>query len=65
MNALEAADGEVVLDPFMGSGTTGLAALRKGRRFIGIEKDERWFDMACQRIRAVSGDAGPLFGQAA
>lgn len=65
MNALEAAPGEVVLDPFMGSGTTGLAALRSGLAFIGIEKDERWFNLACERIRAVNGDAGPLFGRAA
>lgn len=42
--------GETVLDPFMGSGTTGVAALRLGRRFIGIEKNERWFDIACKRI---------------
>lgn len=40
----------VVLDPFMGSGTTGVAAVREGRSFIGIELDERYFDIACQRI---------------
>lgn len=40
----------VVLDPFMGSGTTGVACARLGRRFIGIEKDPRWFDLACRRI---------------
>lgn len=38
------------LDPFMGSGTTGVAALQLGRKFIGIEKDERYFDIACKRI---------------
>lgn len=43
--------GEVVLDPFMGTGTTGVAAIRSGRRFIGIEKDAQWFDVACGRIR--------------
>ena len=42
--------GEIVLDPFMGSGTTGVAALQLGRNFIGIEKDPRWFDIACKRI---------------
>lgn len=42
--------GEVVCDPFMGSGTTGVAALKLGRRFIGIEQNERWFDLACRRI---------------
>lgn len=39
-----------ICDPFMGSGTTGVAALRLGRKFIGIEIDERWFDIACRRI---------------
>lgn len=42
--------GGVVLDPFMGSGTTGVAAVRAGRGFIGIEKNERWFEVARQRI---------------
>lgn len=42
--------GEVVLDPFMGSGTTGVAAANLGRRFVGIELEERFFDMACARI---------------
>jgi len=43
--------GETVLDPFMGSATTGIACLRLGRRFIGIEKDEQNFDTAFRRIR--------------
>lgn len=41
---------ELICDPFMGSGTTGLAAVRRGRRFIGIEKDAKWFDLSCRRI---------------
>ena len=41
-----------VLDPFMGSGTTGVACARLGRKFIGIEIDEGYFDIACERIRA-------------
>lgn len=42
--------GETVLDPFMGGGSTGEAAMKSGRKFIGIELDERWFNMACERI---------------
>lgn len=41
-----------ILDPYMGSGTTGVAALRLGRKFIGIEIEPRWFDVACRRIEA-------------
>jgi DNA modification methylase len=39
-----------ILDPFMGSGTTGVACVKIGRKFIGIEKEERYFDIACKRI---------------
>lgn len=42
--------GYSVLDPFMGSGTTGVACARLGRRFIGIEIEPRYFDIACKRI---------------
>ena len=56
--ALYTRPGEIVCDPFMGSGTTGVAALRLGRRFIGIEKDERHFATACARIAAI--DAAPF-----
>jgi DNA modification methylase len=41
---------ECVLDPFMGAGTTGVAATRLGRRFLGIEIEPRYFDIACRRI---------------
>ncbi len=44
--------GETVLDPFMGSGTTGVAAVKLGRRFTGIEIDESYFSIACKRIEA-------------
>ena len=44
-------DAETILDPFMGSGTTGVACARLGRKFIGIEIDEGYFDIACERIR--------------
>lgn len=39
-----------VLDPFMGSGTTGVACVKLGRKFIGIEIEPRYFDIACKRI---------------
>jgi site-specific DNA-methyltransferase (adenine-specific) len=42
--------GETVLDPFMGSGTTGLACMRLGRNFIGIEKRPDYFALACRRM---------------
>lgn len=55
-----------ILDPFMGSGTTGVAALKMGRTFIGIEREERYFEAAVRRLRETNGDdAGPLFGGAA
>ena len=42
--------GDIVLDPFMGSGSTGIACLQEGRRFIGIEKEQKYFDVAKERI---------------
>lgn len=39
-----------ILDPFMGSGTTGVAAVKLGRKFIGIEIEPKYFDIACRRI---------------
>ena len=39
-----------VLDPFMGSGTTGVACQKLGRKFIGIEIEPKYFDIACKRI---------------
>ena len=39
-----------IMDPFMGSGTTGVAAVKLGRRFIGIEREPKYFDIACRRI---------------
>ena len=50
--ALTTRPGETVLDPFMGSGTTGVACMNLGRQFIGIEIDRRYFDIACRRIEA-------------
>lgn len=42
--------GERILDPFMGSGTTGVACVQLGRKFTGIELDPKYFDIACKRI---------------
>jgi hypothetical protein len=71
-------EGETIVDPFMGSGTSGVAALRAGRRFLGIEIEPRFFDLACRRIEETwrtgdlfrpagrgdtcSGASVPLFG---
>lgn len=44
--------GATVLDPFMGSGTTGVACMNFGRRFVGVEVAPRFFDIACKRIEA-------------
>ncbi|CAH2910635.1 MAG: Adenine-specific methyltransferase (EC [uncultured Paraburkholderia sp.] len=41
---------ETILDPFMGSGTTRVAAVRLGRKFIGIEREPKYFEIACRRI---------------
>lgn len=41
---------ETILDPFMGSGTTGVACMNLGRSFIGIEREPKYFDIACRRI---------------
>jgi site-specific DNA-methyltransferase (adenine-specific)/modification methylase len=42
--------GRVIVDPFMGSGTTGVACIRLGRPFLGIEIEPQYFDIACRRI---------------
>lgn len=41
---------QTILDPFMGSGTTGVAAVQMGRDFIGIEREPKYFDIACRRL---------------
>lgn len=52
--------GNVVLDPFMGSGTTGVACIQLGRQFIGIEREPKYFDIACRRIEQAHAQ-GRLF----
>lgn len=53
--------GETVLDPFMGSGSTIVAALREGRRAIGIEIDPEYFKVACERVEAEAAAQQRLF----
>ncbi len=45
-------DGKVVVDPFMGSGSTGIACINMGRPFIGIDIDPKYFDITCSRLEA-------------
>lgn len=49
--------GHLVLDPFMGSGTTGVAAVCMGRSFIGVEREQKYFDIACRRIEQAQQQA--------
>lgn len=51
---------ETIVDPFMGSGTTGVAAIQLGRKFIGIEREPKYFDIACKRIEQAVAQ-GQLF----
>lgn len=51
---------ETILDPFMGSGTTGVACMNLGRKFIGIEVERKYFDIACERIEQAQAQ-GRLF----
>lgn len=51
MEKCKVPEGATVLDPFMGSGTTGVACIRTGRNFIGVEKDEKYFKIAVDRLR--------------
>lgn len=48
--AIEHTEGETILDPFMGSGTTGVACAKLGRKFVGIEIEEKYFNIAVKRI---------------
>jgi site-specific DNA-methyltransferase (adenine-specific) len=57
-------DAATILDPFMGSGTTGVAAVQMGRSFIGIEREPKYFDIACKRIEDAQRQ-GDFFVEAA
>jgi site-specific DNA-methyltransferase (adenine-specific) len=56
-------EADTILDPFMGSGTTGVACIETGRKFIGIEISEKYFDIACRRIENAYNQ-GQLFNSA-
>lgn len=56
----KAGNPKTILDPFMGSGTTGVAAIQLGRKFIGIEREPKYFDIACERIAAAAAQ-GQMF----
>jgi DNA modification methylase len=49
---IDKVDGITILDPFMGSGSTGVACAKMGKTFVGIEKDPNYFDIACKRIES-------------
>jgi DNA modification methylase len=53
-------DYRLILDPFMGSGSTGIACVQLGRSFIGIEREPKYFDIACKRIEQAYNQR-PLF----
>jgi DNA modification methylase len=53
-------ESQTILDPFMGSGTTGVACARLGKAFTGIERERRYFDIACERIAAAQAQ-GRMF----
>ncbi len=60
-----ALDAQTILDPFMGSGTTGVAAVQMGRKFIGIEREPKYFDIACRRIEDAQRQGDMFIGSAA
>lgn len=53
---------QTIIDPFAGSGTTGVAAVQLGRQFVGIERERQYFDIACQRIEQAVAQ-GKLFSE--
>ena len=66
MKKMRVPERDTVLDPYMGSGTTGVACVQTGRRFVGIECHRPYFDIAVQRIREAHHEvAGSLFSTSA
>jgi site-specific DNA-methyltransferase (adenine-specific)/modification methylase len=64
IDVMQIADASVVIDPYMGSGTTGVACVKTGRRFIGIEKEPKYFEIAKRRIEEAL-NATPLLAEVA
>jgi DNA modification methylase len=60
MKTIVARTDGTVLDPFMGSGSTGVACVSLGRKFVGVEIEPKYFDMCCERIEAAHAQ-GRLF----
>jgi DNA modification methylase len=60
MDKVKVPKGAIVLDPYMGSGTTGVACMNTDRKFIGIERERVHFDIACERID-LAQQQGKLF----
>ena len=56
---------QTILDPFMGSGTTGVAAMQLGKSFIGIEREPKYFEIACRRIEDAQRQGDLFLGSAA
>jgi hypothetical protein len=56
--------GELICDPFMGAGTTGVACMQEGRRFVGVEIDPEAFELSCKRIEQAQRQ-GDFFVEAA
>jgi len=63
--SIDKVKGQTILDPFMGSGTTGVAAVQMGRSFIGIEREPRYFDIACKRIEDAQRQGDLFIGEQA
>lgn len=61
----QAKKAEIILDPFMGSGTTGVAAVQMGRKFIGIEREPKYFAIACKRIEDAQRQGDMFIGAVA
>ena len=49
--------GGIVVDPFMGSASVAVACAKQGRRYIGMEREQQWFDAACERVERETAQA--------